>query len=136
MISSNSDAVASNTVDRADAVVDEFEDQLEQTINQAQAEASRRVPVDTGALRDDISIDRGDRWAEIWNTLHYAPHVNFGTDAHTITPNEAEALRFEVDGREVFAAKVEHPGTPATYYMTDAALDAFIDSIDRIEAWD
>jgi len=135
MISSNSDAVASNTVDRADALAEEFEDQLEQAINQAQAEASRRVPVDTGALRDDISIDRGDRWAAIWNTLHYAPHVNFGTDAHTITPNEADALRFEVDGEEVFAQKVEHPGTPATWYMTDAALDAFIDSIDRIEAW-
>ena len=135
MISSNSDAVASNTVDRADALAEEFEDQLEQAINQAQAEASRRVPVDTGALRDDISIDRGDRWAAIWNTRPYAPHVNFGTDAHTITPNEADALRFEVDGEEVFAQKVEHPGTPATWYMTDAALDAFIDSIDRIEAW-
>jgi len=136
MITSSADDVAAATLGRSQAVQDEFEDQLEQTVNQARAEATRRVPVDTGALRDDISVDRGDTWAKLFNTLHYAPHVNFGTEAHTIEPDSAEALRFEVGGEEVFAAKVEHPGTDPTYYMTDAALEAFREMPKRIEAWD
>jgi len=136
MITSNADDVAGATLQRADAVSEEYEDQLEQTLNQAQGEAGRRVPVDKGALRDDISITRGDRWGKLFNTLHYAPHVNFGTEPHTIEPDSADALRFKVDGEVVFAQRVKHPGTPATHYLTDAALNAFRDSIDRIEAWD
>jgi len=137
MISSNSDAVASNTVDRADAVAEEFEDQLEQTINHAEALAKRNVPVDEGDLRDDISIEHGDRWARIYNTLEYAPYQNFGTEGpYIIEADEADALVFEVESGETIAVQaVLHPGIDATYYLTDAALDAFIDSIDRIEAW-
>jgi phage gpG-like protein len=137
MITSNADDVAESTIGRAEAVAQEYEEQLEQTLNEAQSRASRDVPVDTGALRNDISIDRGDRWARIFNTLHYAPFINFGTEGpYIIEADEADALRFEVDGEEVFAQAVLHPGIEATYYMTDAALDAFIDSVDRIEAWD
>jgi hypothetical protein len=89
------------------------------------------VPVDTGALRDDISIDLAED--QIYNTLHYAPHQNFGTEGpYIIEADEADALHFTVDGEEVTVQRVLHPGVPATWYMTDAALDAFIASVRRL----
>jgi hypothetical protein len=137
MFSSNADTVAANTLARAEAIQEEYEDQLEQTVNHAQALAKRNVPVDEGDLRDDISITVRDTWAKIYNTLDYAPHQNFGTEGpYVIEADEADALAFEVDGETVVVQAVLHPGVPATYYLTDAALDAFIDSIDRFEAWD
>lgn len=137
MSSSNATDIAENTLARAEALQEEYEDQLEQTIHHAQALARRNAPVDTGDLRDDISITYRDTWAKIYNTLEYAPYQNFGTEGpYIIEADEADALRFEMDGEIVFAQAVLHPGVPATYYMTDAALDAFIDSVDRIEAWD
>jgi len=133
MISHNSDAVAASTMERAEDFIEEFEDELERTVDEAQREATRNVPVDTGALRDDISIDRGDRWAKVFNTLDYAVYQNFGTEGpYVIEADEADALKFEVDGETVFAKAVLHPGVPATWYMTDAALDAFQNSIDRL----
>jgi hypothetical protein len=133
MISHNSDEVAASTIERAEDFVERFEDDLERTVNEAQSRAARNVPVDTGQLRDDISIDRGDRWAKVFNTLEYAVYQNFGTEGpYIIEADEADALRFEVDGETVFAKRVLHPGVPATWYMTDAALDAFQNSIDRL----
>lgn len=138
MIDSNADQVAANTLARFEAIEEEYEDQLEQTVHHAQALAKENVPVDEGDLRDDISIVVGDGWGKVYNTLPYAPAQNFGTESLapiTIRPVEAEVLHFEVDGEEVFTKEVQHPGVPATFYMTDGAEEAFRDSIKRIEAW-
>ncbi|MFD6936263.1 hypothetical protein ACFWAP_08940 [Streptomyces goshikiensis] len=38
-------------------------------------------------------------------------YVLDGTRPHIIRPRRAKALRFEIRGREIFAAYVRHPGT-------------------------
>ena len=43
----------------------------------------------------------------------YAAVVEFGSRPHPIFPRHAQALRFEVGGRVVFARYVRHPGTRA-----------------------
>lgn len=53
--------------------------------------------------------------------VKYAVFVEYGTKAHTITPNDADALNFEVGGSEVFAQRVEHPGTEPQPFMRTAA---------------
>jgi len=108
-----------------------FEAERDRTVIEAQDEAKSNVPVDKGALRNDISVDL--REDKVYNTLGYAVYQNFGTEGpYVIEADEAEALRFEVGGETVFAQAVLHPGVPATYYMTDAALDAFAHSIERL----
>lgn len=40
-----------------------------------------------------------------------------GTRPHIIRPRRKKALRFEISGREVFAAYVRHPGTRANNFL-------------------
>ncbi|WP_037899876.1 hypothetical protein [Streptomyces sp. NRRL S-350] len=40
-----------------------------------------------------------------------------GTRPHVIRPRRAKALRFEVSGHVVFAARVNHPGTRANNFL-------------------
>ena len=51
----------------------------------------------------------------------YAPMVNDGTRPHIIRPKRAQALRFRVGGRVVYARVVRHPGTKARPFL-DRAL--------------
>jgi len=59
----------------ADELQDDVEQMLQQATDTTYTEARREVPVDTGALKDDITKDEH----EVYNTLHYAPHVGLGT---------------------------------------------------------
>lgn len=43
-----------------------------------------------------------------------------GTRPHVILPRNAKVLAFDVGGTTVFAAKVNHPGTPATKWLARA----------------
>lgn len=56
----------------------------------------------------------------------HAPFVEFGTAPHTITPNGAQVLNFTVNGTDVFAGRVDHPGTDAQPYLRPA-----LDSAER-----
>lgn len=47
--------------------------------------------------------------------------VNDGTRPHIIRPRRAQALRFRMGGRIVFAKLVHHPGTRARPFL-DRAL--------------
>jgi hypothetical protein len=133
MLSTNADQVATDTIERFDTFEERVDDELERTAEDAKGRARERVPVDEGDLLRDISVRTGEGWSKVFNTLDYAVYQNFGTEGpYIIEPKRAQALRFTVDGETVFAKAVLHPGVPATYYMTDAALDAFIDSIDRL----
>lgn len=53
--------------------------------------------------------------------VSYAIFVEYGTRPHTITPDDAQALNFSVGGQEVFAKKVEHPGTEPQPFLRSAA---------------
>lgn len=53
----------------------------------------------------------------------YGGYVREGTPAHVIMPVNAKALRFEIQGRIVFAMKVNHPGTaPNPYHKRVLAM--------------
>ena len=53
----------------------------------------------------------------------YAGFVHEGTRPHVIFPRRARALRFNVAGRTVFAAKVNHPGTKPRPFLREAAAE-------------
>lgn len=50
----------------------------------------------------------------------YAKYVEYGTSAHDIVPTKAKALAFMMDGKQVFAKIVHHPGTRAQYFMRNS----------------
>ena len=85
------------------------------------------VPVLTGNLgrsirEDDIKM-AGPLKAEGGVTAHadYAAAVHEGSRPHIIRPRRAQALRFEVGGRTVYARMVRHPGTKARPFLRNAA---------------
>jgi hypothetical protein len=45
------------------------------------------------------------------STAETSVFLNDGTRPHEIVPRNAKALRFETDGKVVFAARAQHPGT-------------------------
>jgi hypothetical protein len=90
-------------MDHFDAFHQRVEDEKDRAAQEAQQIAKDRVPVATGALRDDISVDLEQD--KVYNTLPYADEVNWGT---------AERA--------------------PTFYLTDAAAEAFKRSIRRLEA--
>ncbi|AFH22427.1 hypothetical protein OSG_eHP25_00030 [environmental Halophage eHP-25] len=96
------DGPSKSATEHLDDFEERFEDEKDRAIYEARDLAKRRVPVDTGQLRDDISIDLSED--KIYNTLMYAIYQNYGTSN----------------------------GVPSTWYMTDSALDAFQNSIDRL----
>lgn len=64
------------------------------------------------SLAQDIQIFDSDDAAAIVGTQNEVlKFLEWGTEPHVITPNEAEALRwFNDNGNPVFAMRVEHPG--------------------------
>lgn len=85
------------------------------------------APVDTGRLRASIGPATYSRtWtlrpqASIAVGVDYAKMVHDGTRPHVIRPRQAQALRFVVGGRVVFARVVHHPGTRPRPFL-DRAL--------------
>lgn len=84
--------------------------------------AARVAPKDTGQLARSIEAYRRDLMSWGFGTdLEYGPPVEYGSDPHIIRPDDAEALAFPgEDGETVFAAKVEHPGTPPQPFVRKA----------------
>jgi hypothetical protein len=104
------------------------------------ARAKVLAPVDTGRLRASIRVERRStfglrqRWT-VGSDVAYAPLVNDGTKPHVIRPKRAHtlrrssrgivkpALRFKLNGKIVYFAKVNHPGTKPNPFLDRALAD-------------
>lgn len=69
-----------------------------------------------GNGRDLSAVIRSTHPASLW--------VINGTRPHQIRPVRAQALRFTVGGRVVFAKLVNHPGTKANDFLNKALREA------------
>jgi hypothetical protein len=65
-----------------------------------------------------------DKSVKVISTNPHTAFVHNGTRPHIIRPRRARALRFEVDGRIVFAKIVHHPGYRGDPFLTRALRDA------------
>lgn len=75
------------------------------------------------SLAQDINIYSDSQVVQVGSKNPILKYLEWGTEPHVITPDEAEALRWTTDGGEaVFATRVEHPGTKPYGHMR-AAVD-------------
>lgn len=100
-------------------------EELEIGMRVAQARAKILCPVDTGRLRSSIRYTIRNRalgvTANLISDVSYAQYVNDGTPPHVIRPKRAGGvLRFRIGGQVVFARFVNHPGTRARPFLTEA----------------
>lgn len=94
------------------------------------------APVRSGALKRAIGTWYGHHNGELEARvganpapgnyrIGYAIFMHRGTRPHIIRPRQAKALRFVVNGRVVYAAKVNHPGTRPRPYLTRPLREVF-----------
>jgi hypothetical protein len=86
--------------------------------------AKAKVGVRTGNLRNSLHMRhmRDARGQYVWvgSTLDYALAHHEGTGPRTITPKSGKVLRFVSRGQIVYAHSVQHPGTKANRYLSEA----------------
>lgn len=99
---------------------------MRQIIRLVAADARVNAPVDTGrmaqAIKEDPIVSEGP-FRVIGGVTSHAPYsafVHMGTRPHVIRPRNASALRFQSGGQTVFASSVNHPGTRARPFLTNA----------------
>ena len=102
---------------------------LIEVANYILTEMEIRVPVDTGELRNSLSVQvMGDR-VRIGPTAEHGAYVEFGTAPHEIRPKTATgSLRVTIHGRVIFAKVVNHPGTKAQPFVLPS-FEAWVDSL-------
>lgn len=92
---------------------------MEGTVRSGETVAAQNAPVDTGRLKNSIKTRRHSKFSwSIQAGVKHALPVEFGTEPHTITPSDAQALFWE--GADHPVKKVEHPGTPEQPFMRPA----------------
>lgn len=95
-------------------------------VSTVSAVAKGLAPVRSGALKASIHPDavrRSGPWAiesGISADAPYSAPVHQGARPHVIRPRHARALRFEIEGRVVFAQRVNHPGQRAQPFLSNA----------------
>lgn len=82
--------------------------------------AKETAPVKTGKYISQISFDGSNT---VTANAKYSADIEYGTGVHEITPKTAQALHFKVDGKNVFAKRVFHPGTKPKPVMRTAASE-------------
>lgn len=112
-------SAASRAAEQADRLEsDSFDHEVEQSAKSVKRRARRLVPVDEGTLQSTIDYAKmGFADYRIGSPLDYADDVEYGTGPHVIT---GDPLHFFMNGEEVFATKVDHPGTDAQPYLRPA----------------
>lgn len=85
-------------------------------------EMKRRAPRGaTGRLSKNIVKRASGLEVQITPLESYAIFVEEGTAPHEILPVNAQALRFEMHGKVVFAKRVNHPGTAPQPFIRETA---------------
>lgn len=102
--------------------------ELETVARQVMNRAKILAPVDTGRLRASIRIESRRTLTlrsvyTIGSDVEYAQMVHDGTRPHVIRPRQAQALRFRIGGRIVYAKVVHHPGTRARPFLDRAVRE-------------
>lgn len=102
--------------------------ELETAARQVMNRAKVLAPVDTGRLRASIRIESRRTLTlrsvyTVGSDVEYAPMVHDGTGPHVIRPRQAQALRFRIGGRIVYAKVVHHPGTRARPFLDQAVRE-------------
>lgn len=88
-----------------------------------QALAKASAPIESGRLKESIYL-RYSKGASnpsiiVGSELNYAYYVHEGVRPHQIMPDQpGRMLRFQVNGRIVYATKVNHPGQAPQRYLT------------------
>ncbi len=105
----------------------------------------------SGALKAsiaaDVSLAGGDVNATVgsFGDVKYAALQEYGgrTAAHEILPDKAQALAFVIGGQQMFARRVQHPGStiPASAYLGSSlaeATDEIVAELSAVaqEAWE
>ena len=95
---------------------------MKRRMRRIEAEAVRLAPGSMGStIRTQIRRGPGGDFQGVINVRHPAAlYVTGGTRPHVIRPRRAQALRFTVGGRVVYARVVMHPGTKPNDFLRRA----------------
>ncbi|MEM2003901.1 MAG: hypothetical protein QXQ37_04535, partial [Nitrososphaerota archaeon] len=96
-------------------------------------------PVYTGRLKNSIKVSRERRNRIcVLAEAPYSGFVEFGTRPHIIRPRQKQVLRFEADGKVVYATRVYHPGAgpkpffrPAFQYAAEKVSEIMLRGMAR-----
>mgnify|MGYP002760370961 CR=1 FL=1 len=77
MLSTNASGAADELIGEFEEFEEEFQEERDRALIEAQQLAKRRAPVDTGRLRDSVSVDLQED--VLFSDVEYAPFVEFGT---------------------------------------------------------
>lgn len=90
------------------------------------------APKKTGFLAENIHVEFDTPLqARLVDGTNYGVYVELGTMPHEIKPFTKKVLKFQKDGKDVFARKVFHPGGPA-YHFFMRARNMAINSLPEI----
>ena len=101
-----------------DGVVQEM---LEVAAMTAETKLKEAAPVNTGELRASIGFSISEEEAIVGSDRPHA-WILRGMEAMTIVPRTAKMLRFEIDGKEIFAKSVDHPGFEDIMGQTESEI--------------
>lgn len=80
--------------------------------------AKESAPVDTGNYQSEINYNGSNM---VIANAKYSAAIEYGTAAHEIRAQSAQALHFKQNGKDVFYKKVYHTGTRPNPVMRNAA---------------
>lgn len=107
----------------------EFNTSLERIALNVVSEAQHNSPVGKykggGNLRQSIKYKPYGTGYVVWVNANYGIYVDQGTKPHVILPKKGRFLTFKGrDGNWVRTTRVNHPGTRATHFFTNAVKSA------------
>lgn len=102
MIETNADDVADELLEEMEEFASDVDAEIDRALREAQDLAKRRAPVDTGRLRDSVSVDLQED--TLFSDVEYAPYVEFGTvhqpATHFMGDSARDAFRNSIDRLE------------------------------------